>query len=176
MAPCLKYEEYFMQHLTHVPLRFQALLRLNSFDLTRYEKFSGLNLTTMHQVASMFDTIMSEKIVGNVLGIWTDEIYPGGLDDLVKDYKEIYAQTPILPNIKAGPLIHKIREFLSHDKDREPIKFTIYSGDDSTLASLRRALQLRQLPSVFNYTSTLAFELYEGKNAEELVKVKKRIL
>lgn len=152
------------------PLIYRALLNVYRSDLEKYERLSGMGLANLRNVAHLYDALMCEKMAGEHLDPWTDEVYPEGLKTVASTYLKLITHTPYMLKEKSGPLINEIRNFFSTDVGA--LKFQVISGHDSTLLSLARAFRLtRQLPAIFNFTGTFGFELYTGAGHEELIKV-----
>lgn len=172
-GPCKEYEMDFLQIMNKTPVKYRALLYLTRDKLERLEKLSGAPLANLRGVAHLYDTIMCEKMAENDLPDWAEEVYPEGLKHLAPVLLKLFTHTPYMLKQKSGPLINDIRKFMTEENPYNSIKFNIYSGHDSTLISLTRALELdKQLPKVFNFTAAIAFELHTGVDQEEQVKVR----
>lgn len=172
-APCKDYEAEFFNIMTNTPLFYRALMYLHRTDLATLQQSSGLVLDSIKHVANLYDTIYCEKMAGHDLPEWSSQVYPEGLRAIASASLKMVTGTPYMLKEKSGPLLHEINSFMDDENDASP-KFRIFSGHDTTLMSLARALRIdRQLPKIFNFTATLAFELYTGNTRDEdVVKVR----
>lgn len=160
--------------MDNTPVFYRSLMFLHRTDLNALQRSSGLILDNIKHVANLYDTIYCEQMAGHDLPKWSAQVYPEGLRAIASASLKLVTHTPYMLKEKSGALLNEINSFMDDDDNEGSAKFRIYSGHDTTLMSLARALRIdRQLPKIFNFTATLAFELYTGDSRDEdVVKVR----
>lgn len=155
---CKRYETAYLNISKEMPLEYKALLQLHGSVLSNMQQRADIPMGNIRNAAFLYDVIWSEKAFGNDLPKWADNVYPKGMELLMGANYRLLTQTPFMLKQKSGTLISDIRNFLTK---RGGAPFLIYSGHDTTMISLARALKLEsQLPILFNFTAAFAFELY----------------
>ncbi|TRY64358.1 hypothetical protein TCAL_00857 [Tigriopus californicus] len=121
---------------------------------------SGTSITNMVEVDYIYDTLFIERIYNKTLPKWTQSVFPDKMKYL-RDLSFIVSTwTRELKRLTAGPLISDIlTTFRKIQSGENPRKMHMYSGHDTTIASLLNALELLDPVVAPPYASSVLVEL-----------------
>ena len=137
----------------------------NSRDMLDYiSDHSGSNIKTIHDVAGMYDTLLTEQEANKTLPGWTKKVFPGGEFEklLLVDYL-VYSWNYQIKRLQAGPFLSEVVKnfdaFTANNLVPPGQKISLYAGHDLTICFVLNTL------GIFDglappYSSAVLFELY----------------
>ncbi|KAF6213075.1 hypothetical protein GE061_010789 [Apolygus lucorum] len=137
--PCKKYIAEFLKFNTSEEYR-QILDRFKDV-LDFSELMSGLDKMEVHRFMHLYDTLYIESLYGLPLPLWTREIYPQAMAELVGIGSALPTWTDLLKRLKCGFLLKTLLEKMKWKLNGTLLEnISVYSGHDSTIACLLNSM------------------------------------
>lgn len=167
-APCAKFD-----------LEKEKIVKEMKANATKEENeiFSYLSqhmgelVDDFHQVEVYYATLLIEKRKGLKLPKWTKKVFPHKMREVAAKSITVYTWNKFMKRMYGGPIIKDIVEHfkLKSEGYRKSNKVLVYSGSDTTLVDVWRALQFKEriLP---DFGSTFIFELHKHQDNKHFVK------
>ncbi|XP_055306002.1 lysosomal acid phosphatase-like isoform X2 [Sitodiplosis mosellana] len=168
-APCPKYDKMLKKILMNPPENLKKFIDDN-IELFKYiSKHTGKKVTSIHSGEQLFDILSIEKAHGLDLPKWTEKIYPEKLLSLAERTMAVVTENDYMKKIKGVN-----RMTLKSDNQLKPDrKLFIYSGHDTTLINVMRALNITsQTTNKPDFASSLHFEMHHNPNDKDEFEVK----
>ncbi|XP_075227290.1 prostatic acid phosphatase-like isoform X2 [Lycorma delicatula] len=158
-APCPKYilelDRVLAELASHETLEDKALYNYLTEN-------TGQNISTLRDVEILHDTLLIEERNGLPLPTWTRKVYPTLTREKAILSAISFTWNDVLKRFFGGPLIKDIlwqfnEKSEGHLKD---MKLLLYSGHDSTILSVMRALDFKGF-LMPDFGASLIFELHK---------------
>merc|ERR1712187_350999 len=121
-------------------------------------------METIHDVAVMYDTLLTEQEANKTLPDWTTKVFPGGEFNKINLVEFLfYSWNTQMKRLQAGPflseLVHNFDAFTANNVVPPEQKIFLYAGHDGTISFVLNTL------GIFDglappYSSAVMFELY----------------
>lgn len=167
--PCARYDKVFTE-----VLQSEEVQKMNEENQQLYHYLSigtGENISNLHDVELLHDTLQAEKAAGWQLPEWTEGIFPSKTLPIAEFYVRLLTKTPFMKKIKAGPLVTEILENMSANKNKMESEkaLNIYAAHDITLINVMNSMGfLNQTSNKPDFASALAIELHESYTGVDL--------
>jgi lysosomal acid phosphatase len=167
--PCARYDKVFQE-----VLQSDEVLKMDEDNQQLYHKLSigtGENISSLHSVELLHDTLQAEKAAGWQLPEWTEGVFPSKTLPIAEFYVRLLTKTPFMKKIKAGPLVTEIMENMQANKNKMESEkaLNIYAAHDITLINLMNSMGfLDQTSNKPDFSSALAIELHDSFTGEDL--------
>ncbi|XP_023020320.2 prostatic acid phosphatase [Leptinotarsa decemlineata] len=124
---------------------------------------SGVNVTSLSGVSSIFDSLFIENEFGYTLPSWTEEIFPEPLNTVAGYLFQSYGYGTKLARLSAGTFLKEVIEHFENKQQNIPSAqfFRMYSGHDFNIVQILSALGAYE-PHVPYFASTIYFELWKS--------------
>lgn len=166
---CARYNKVFAEVLNSVEVK---KMDEESQPLYHYLSINtGENISSLHDVELLHDTLQAEKAAGWTLPEWTEGYFPSKTLPIAEFYVRLLTKTPFMKKIKAGPLTTEIIENMSANKNKMESEkaINIYAAHDITLINLMNSMGfLEQTSNKPDFASALAIELHESYSGVDL--------
>jgi len=127
---------------------------------------TGLNISRIVDVESLYNTLDVERESGLPLPAWTESIFPDKMLRIVERSYALFTETPMMKKIKGGALFTDILNNMIKKKNGllSPNRsIFIYSGHDITLVNLMNSMGILDHTSRKpDYGATLAIEMHHS--------------
>jgi len=143
-APCPKLKK-LMEEFDNGP-EMARIYKDNQHLFELCSNKSGKPVKTLQDLDYLYDALFIESLHNYTLPDWTKEVFPGGqFRNLTALSFKVLTWTAEMKRLKAGPLIKELVEHFQmrsegSDKLDARLKMFMYSGHDTTIASLLNAL------------------------------------
>lgn len=167
--PCARYDKVFDE-----VLQSDEVKKVDNESQQLYHHLSintGENISDLHAVELLHDTLQAQKAAGWQLPEWTEGYFPSKTLPIAEFYVRLLTKTPFMKRIKAGPLLTEIIENMSANKNKmEPEKaINVYAAHDITLINLMNSMGfLDQTANKPEFASALAIELHESHSGVDM--------
>jgi len=144
----------------------QQILNENKDLFDKVSENTGVNITDIVHLDYIYDTLFIESLYNKPLPKWTEEIFPGGKFEELRDLSfSVDTFNKEMKRLKGGPFI---KETIDHfqqieNSSMEPAnrKMFMYSAHDTTVANVLNSLGVFQPPMAPPYASLVMIELLE---------------
>lgn len=144
---------------------YRQIIEDNQEMFHALEQITGLSITSLDDIQSLFSTLKAEKEYGINLPRWTKKYYPNPLQKLTELSYIYNVYNDELKKLKGGPFLKKLisdwSQYTTGTIKPKNRKMYVYAGHDSTIVNILSAFNVwqRQLP---NYGIMAIFEFYEN--------------
>lgn len=123
---------------------------------------SGLSISNIEQVETLYSILKIESENGLTLPAWTKTVYPQPMRRLAAMNLASYTRTPALKRLQGGPLLKHWLEDMQHGKK----KSYFYSGHDLTIVNLMRTMGFEFPDFLPDYGAALILELHHSVDGD----------
>lgn len=173
---CPRYESSLQRLMALPPKDVREIYEKNSALFRTLSQSTGKNISTVHDVELLYNTLEIEKLAGLELPDWTEGIFPDKMLPLAVRSLALLTEIPLMKKIKGGAIVGELLDnairrrtgILSPERN-----IFIYSGHDVTLVNLMRALDvIRQTPGKPDFSAAIVFELHHSITFDDDYEVK----
>lgn len=156
--------------LEHPPKDVQEMLQNDKDFIYDIEQNTGLKNPNLETLNNLFEKIEIEGRWHLTQPQWATPEYM----NLSKKYRirhfQLMTENKEMLKLRIGPLITEILDsMLNMTLNNKPRPVMIYSGHDSTVSALVKALNIdEQLPRIHGYAATVAIELHQVNSKWEI--------
>lgn len=126
---------------------------------------TGMNVTCMKHIDYIFDALFIEKLYNKTLPLWTKKVFPEKMKPMRDLSFAMMTWNHELKRLRGGPLVQAILEhFQGFIKKDKKFKLVMFSGHDTTVATLLNTLGLFDPPLAPPYASMVIVELRSLSN------------
>ncbi|KAL6424210.1 hypothetical protein ACFW04_009812 [Cataglyphis niger] len=147
---CPKYTQ--LRSLTNDLPEIRKVHEDNKQLFDELSNFTGMPITTIDDVSSLYSTLTAEKQMNLTLPEWTENYYPNKLIPLTLYELQLNTYNDELRRLKGGPMLKKIINDMTAKKEGaiQPIKrkMYMYVGHDSTIVTMLDTMHIwyNQMP------------------------------
>lgn len=157
-------------------LNIRKLYEQNQNLFTYLRRHSGNNITTLNDVAEIYDILTVEKESNFTLPNWTVTVFPNKLKPLAAACLASKTELPFMKKVKGGPLVTDIINKMKQKRSNllHPNRsIFVYSAHDITLVNVMNSLGiLSQAAALPDYGAALVFELHHSVTYDDDFEVK----
>lgn len=164
--PCPRYDEA-LRRLWANGARELRKLHDDSAELFAYlTKHSGVNVTHIRHVETLYNTLDVQHAAGLQLPAWTESVFPDRMRPLAERTLLTYTETPYMLRIRGGalPTVWLDTMLAKRARTLTPERqLYVYSAHDVTMINVMRALGvLSQTAARPDYAAALVLELHHS--------------
>ncbi|XP_023015258.2 prostatic acid phosphatase [Leptinotarsa decemlineata] len=125
-------------------------------------KYSGVNVTSVNDVAIIYDCLFIENEFGYTLPAWSDAVFPEPLATLSGYSFQLSGYGTKLARLSSGAFLNEVIEHFEKMKENPSGElFRMYSAHDSNIAAILSGLRSFKPHSPY-FASTIYFELWRS--------------
>uniref|UniRef100_A0A1A9ZSA4 Acid phosphatase n=1 Tax=Glossina pallidipes TaxID=7398 RepID=A0A1A9ZSA4_GLOPL len=167
-AECPRYQQALQEVLQRSEVQQELKRHENLFkELT---EITGLNVTTAHDITSIYITLLAERDYGLNLPSWTQNYYPFKMQFMAEQSYIYNAYTTEMQRIKGGPLLQLMLEHMLAKAEgslrTSQRKIYMYCAHDWSITNFLMALKVwkRQLP---RFSALVLIELHRQASGKD---------
>lgn len=163
---CNHFDYVMLQYMNGT--EYKGFFERYSSLISYLEKYSGMKLPTITDLANLYDVLFIEQLKHKRLPLWAEQVMQpdGDFQYLAFYWYRMFTATPEMKKLRSGYLLKEILDRFTNKTQMQlsPNRsLWMYFGHDITISNMLNSL------GVFNflqppYTSCLLFELYQGRN------------
>lgn len=132
----------------------------NQETIDYISKHSGMEVKSLQDVDFIYDAMLIETIYNKTLPSWTKKVFPDKMSPLQDLSFAVGTWTHELKRLRGGPLVQEILDhFKGFIDGKNYFKMLMFSGHDTTVATLLNTLGMFNPPIAPPYASMIMAEL-----------------